>query len=268
VATSESGGHAVVYEARGKGIPLVFIHQAATDRRIWQHQVTTLADQYLTVAVDLLGHGEQEWPLDQISIARAAIQLQRLMEEVVPEPAFLVGVSMGAAVAIQCALMAPSLMRGLILVSPWIRIREHTKNLINQLFRLAESGDMAAHTRLLLRYVFPPPYLERQGPEVERLRAIVMAQDSKTVAYAWAACLASDVDGDLHDIRVPSLVIAGMNDLFTPPYMAREVAAALDEVELEIWNASGHFPFLQDAARFNRRLGTYVRRQSIRTTSE
>ena len=91
---------------------------------------------------------------------------------------------------------------------------------------------------------------------------------SKTVAYAWAACLASGVDGDLSDIRVPSLVIAGMNDLFTPPYLAREVAAGLFEVELEIWNASGHFPFLEDAVRFNRKLERYVRRQSARATSE
>jgi pimeloyl-ACP methyl ester carboxylesterase len=268
VATIELGGHAVVYDTRGKGVPLVFIHQVATDRRIWQHQLAPLADDYLTVAVDILGHGEQGWPLDQMSIGRAAVHLQRLMEQVVPEPAFLVGVSMGAAVAVQCALIAPSLVRGLILVSPWIRISEHTKSLINRLFRLAESGDMSAHTHLFLRYVFPHTYMERHGPEVERLRAIVMDQDSKTVAYAWAACLASDVDSNLSQIRVPSLVIAGMNDLFTPPYLAREVAAALFEVELEIWNASGHFPFLEDAVRFNRKLETYVRRQSTRATSE
>jgi pimeloyl-ACP methyl ester carboxylesterase len=195
-----------------------------------------------------------------MSIARAAVHVKRLLEQVVPEQAFLVGVSMGAAVAMQCALMAPSLIRGLILVSPWLRISEHTKSLIDRLFRLAESGDMAAHTDLFLRYVVPPAYMENHDPEVERLRTIVMDQDSKTVAYAWAACLASDVDTDLGEIRVPSLVIAGMNDLFTPPYLAREIAAALFEVELEIWGASGHFPFLEDAERFNRRLEMYVRR--------
>jgi pimeloyl-ACP methyl ester carboxylesterase len=194
--------------------------------------------------------------------------MKRLLEQVVPGQAFLVGVSMGAAVAMQCALLAPSLIRGLILVSPWTRISEHTKSLIDRLFRLAESGDMAAHTDLFLRYVFPPAYVERHDPEVTRLRAIVMDQDSKTVAYAWAACLALDVDTDLGEIRVPSLVIAGMNDLFTPPYLARQVATALIEVELEIWSASGHFPFLEDAVRFNRRLETYVRRQAARAASE
>jgi 3-oxoadipate enol-lactonase len=268
VATIALGGRAAIYETRGKGIPLVFIHQVATDRRIWQYQLASLADHYLTVGVDILGHGEHGWPLAEMSIARAAVQVQQLLEEVVPGQAFLVGVSMGAAVAMRCALMAPALIRGLILVSPWLRIREQTKSLIDRLFRLAEAGEMAAHTELFLRYVFPPTYLERHGPEVERIRAIVMNQESKTVAYAWAACLASDVDADLGEIHVPSLVIAGMHDLLTPPYLAREVAAVLVEVELEIWGASGHFPFLEDAVRFNRTLELYVRRQSTRPASE
>jgi pimeloyl-ACP methyl ester carboxylesterase len=253
---------------QGRGIPLVFIHQVATDRRLWEYQLAPLGDQYLTVGVDILGHGEQGWPLEEMSITQAAGHVQRLLEQVVPAPAFLVGVSMGAAVAMQCALTAPALIRGLILVSPWLRISEHTKSLIDRLFRLAEAGDMAAHTDLFLRYVFPPPYLERHAPEVERLRAIVMTQDSRTVAYAWAACLASDVEVAWGDIRLPSLVIAGMNDLLTPPYLARAVADALVEVDLEVWGSSGHFPFLEDPSRFNRKLEMYVRQQSARAAPE
>jgi 3-oxoadipate enol-lactonase len=269
VATIQSDGCAIGYDSRGQGIPLVFIHQVATDRRIWHYQLPSLAGQYLTVTVDILGHGAPGWAMAEMSIERAAVHMQRLLEQVVPgRQAFLIGVSMGAAVAMQCALNAPSLIRGLILVSPWIRISEHTKSLIDRLFRLAESEDMTAHTDLFLRYVFPPAYRERHVPEVERLRAIVMEQDSKAVAYAWAACLASNVDGDLNEIRVPSLVITGLNDLFTPPYLAREVAAQLFDVELEIWNGSGHFPFLEDALRFNRRLQMYIRRHRVQATSE
>jgi pimeloyl-ACP methyl ester carboxylesterase len=268
VATIEVGGRAAVYDTRGTGVPLVFIHQVATDRRIWRHQLAALADQYHTLAVDILGHGELAWPLEDMSIGRAAVHMQRFLEQVLPRQAFLVGVSMGAAVAMQCALMAPALVRGLILISPWVRISEDTKSLIDRLFRLAEAGDMAGHADLFLRCVFPPTQLERQSPEVERVRAIVMEQDNRVVAYAWAACLASGVDGDLSQIHIPSLVITGINDLLTPPYLARELAAQLVDVELEIWNASGHFPFLEDAARFNQRLETYVRRQSERALSE
>jgi hypothetical protein len=68
------------------------------------------------------------------------------------------------------------------------------------------------------------------------------------MAYAWAACLASDVSGDLETMRVPGLVIASMpicSGLCTPPYPRREIVAECFDVEVELvfWKASGHFPF-------------------------
>jgi pimeloyl-ACP methyl ester carboxylesterase len=89
---------------------------------------------------------------------------------------------------------------------------------------------------------------------------MAMEQNARAVAYTWAACLSASLGNELGDIRVPSLVIAGLNDLFTPPYLAREVAQGLLAVELEVWSETGHFPFLDDPLRFNRRLETFIRR--------
>jgi pimeloyl-ACP methyl ester carboxylesterase len=127
---------------------------------------------------------------------------------------------------------------------------------------------MATHTDFFLRYVLPPTYLERHTAEVEYLRALAMEQNAKAVAYTWAACLASDLTGSLKDIRVPSLVISGLNDLFTPPYLARAVAEELSEVELEVWDETGHFPFFEDPLRFNRRLEMFIRRCLTQPTSK
>ena len=55
-------------------------------------------------------------------------------------------------------------------------------------------------------------------------------------------------------------MIAGMNDLFMPPYLVRELANKLLDVELEFWEETGHFPFLEDPVRFNRRLEEFITR--------
>jgi pimeloyl-ACP methyl ester carboxylesterase len=251
----------MAYDVEGDGLPIVFIHQVATDRRLWHHQRLALHRRYRMVTVDILGHGEVAWPPQEFSLERAAGHVQRLLMELQIGSAFVVGVSMGAAVAMRMALNAPLSVRGLILISPWIHASEHTRSLVDRLFRLAEAGDMATHTELFLRYVLPTTYLERHTPETERLRALAMEQDAKAVAYTWAACLASNLAGKLAEIQAPALVIAGMNDLFTPPYLARAVAEGLPEVELEIWEETGHFPFMEDPERFNRRLETFVRRR-------
>jgi pimeloyl-ACP methyl ester carboxylesterase len=127
---------------------------------------------------------------------------------------------------------------------------------------------MSNHIELFLRYVFSPSSRECHGQEVERLRALAMEQDAKAVAYTWAACMASDLSGCLWDIHAPSLVIAGLHDLFTPPYLARAVADGLSGVELEIWEEAGHFPFLEDPSRFNRRLEMFIRRCLTQARSE
>jgi pimeloyl-ACP methyl ester carboxylesterase len=49
-----------------------------------------------------------------------------------------------------------------------------------------------------------------------------------------------------------------MHDLFTPPSLARPVAEGLSHGELEIWEETGHFPFLEDPARFNGRLDAFI----------
>ncbi|MGH8055748.1 MAG: alpha/beta fold hydrolase, partial [Candidatus Entotheonellia bacterium] len=58
----------------------------------------------------------------------------------------------------------------------------------------------------------------------------------------------------------PSLVIAGLQDFLTPPYLTRAVAAGLPQVELEVWEETGHFPLLEDPVRFNQRLESFVLR--------
>lgn len=46
----------MAYEMDGEGVPLVFIHQVATDRRLWYYQRTSFDGRYHLIAVDLFGH--------------------------------------------------------------------------------------------------------------------------------------------------------------------------------------------------------------------
>jgi len=264
--------HAMAYDTEGEGVPLVFIHEVATDRRLWLHQRSSFYQRYRLIAVDVLGHGvdhgEVTWLPQEFSLERAAGHVHGLLERLNAGPAFVIGVSMGAAVAMWLALNDALSVRGLILVSPWSHMSGDTRNLVERLFQLADTGNMAAYTDLFLRHVLPMTYLERHTSEVELLRTLAMEQDARAVAYTWAACLASDLTHRLGKIQARSLVIAGLKDLLTPPYLARSVAEGLAEVELEIWEETGHFPVLEDPVRFNRRLETFIRRCLTQARSE
>ena len=258
VATVGLSDLPMAYVMEGGGITLVFIHEVATDHRLWHHQRTYFRTRYRKIAVDVLGHGQVAWPRHEISIEHAARRVQQLLERLGTGPAFVIGVSMGAAVAMRLAIDAPALVQGLVLVSPWSYANDHMQSLVDRLFRVAEAEDMATYISIFLRYIVPTADLERYTSEVTLLRALALEQDPKVVADTWAACLAFDVRGRLREIRVPGLVIAGMHDLFTPPYLARPVAEGLSHGELEIWEETGHFTFLEDPARFNGRLDAFI----------
>jgi len=260
VATLQLDEIEIAYEMIGEGVSLVFIHEVATDQRIWQRQWTYFRQGYRTITVDVLGHGQVAGPPQEISIELAARRVQQLMERLGTGPAFLIGVSMGAAVAMRLAFETPALVRGLGLVSPWNYATGDMHSLITRLFRLAEAGDMPAHTDLFLRYSFPTILSAAQAIEMEHLRSLILEQNAWAVAYSWGACLASDLRAEIRQIKAASLIIAGLHDLFVPPYLARGVADGLAEVELEIWEETGHFPFLEDPERFNRRLELFIQR--------
>lgn len=84
-------GLTLAYDIAGQGIPLVFIHQGGTDRRLWQEQRALLAGQYLMMTVDVLGHGELRWPLEAVSIRRAAVYVQRLLKTTADRGGFSYG---------------------------------------------------------------------------------------------------------------------------------------------------------------------------------
>ena len=249
----------IAYEMEGEGIPIVFIHQVATDHRLWHPQYAYFHTRYRTITVDMLGHGSIKWPLEDCSLERAAHDLQQLLQRLAIGPAFVIGLSAGAAVAMLMALEAPTLLRGLVLVNPWGAPNSHLRSLGERLFRLAESKDMVAYIDLFQRYAFPVSIVERQQAKVEWLRTLVLEQDPRAVAYSWAASLAVNLGERLAEVTTPSLIIAGLHDLFTPPYLARAMAARLSVVELEVWEETGHFPCLEAPERFNMRIEAFIR---------
>lgn len=69
----------------------------------------------------------------------------------------------------------------------------------------------------------------------------------------------------LKEVRCPTLVIVGEEDLGTPVDMAREIHAALPAAELAILARASHLSNLEQPAEFNRVLGGFLDKLSGRT---
>jgi pimeloyl-ACP methyl ester carboxylesterase len=50
-------GATLAYEQVGNGLPIVFVHPVTMDRRIWDRQISALAQHYEVMRYDLRGYG-------------------------------------------------------------------------------------------------------------------------------------------------------------------------------------------------------------------
>ncbi|MEW2399618.1 alpha/beta hydrolase [Streptomyces sp. NPDC046862] len=111
VRTFPSGDGPLAYrDTGGAGPPLVLLHGGFTDHRMWDDVVPLLAVGHRVIAPDARGHGVSG---NASRPFRFADDLAALLRHLDVGPAVLVGMSMGAAVAVDTALEHPGLVRAL-----------------------------------------------------------------------------------------------------------------------------------------------------------
>ncbi|WP_421290983.1 alpha/beta fold hydrolase [Aeromonas taiwanensis] len=107
--------HGLALRTAGEGPLLVLLHGLGSSSLDWQAQIEHFCDHYRVVALDLRGHGKslQEGPFD---VPTLAADVARWLDEQ-PGPAWVVGLSLGAMVALELALQLPHKVQGLVLVN-------------------------------------------------------------------------------------------------------------------------------------------------------
>jgi len=92
VEVVQANGLEIAYERAGEGPPLVFVHGAAEDGRMWQPQLAALADEFTVVAWDEPGAGRSSDLPAAFGLVDYARCLAALIEALAlapaPSPAF------------------------------------------------------------------------------------------------------------------------------------------------------------------------------------
>jgi pimeloyl-ACP methyl ester carboxylesterase len=115
-------GHRLEYTEYGAGDRwVVLLHGQLMPRRMQEPLARTIAAEgFHVVALDLLGHGRSDRPLDPKGYSMTAFgeQVVALLDHLGAEQAVVGGTSLGANVSLEVADAAPERVRGLILEMP------------------------------------------------------------------------------------------------------------------------------------------------------
>ncbi|WP_077490487.1 alpha/beta fold hydrolase [Sinomonas mesophila] len=238
----------VAYELHGEG-PLVVCVPGMGDLRLaYRFLAADLARAGFSVAVmDLRGHGDSDAGFTEYGDVPTGGDMLALLREL-GRPAVLVGSSMGAGAAVWAAAEAPELVRGLVLIGPFVR-NPPIGRLTTALFRLAFVRPWGP---LVLKRYVATLYPGRK-PEgfAEHLAAVVRSARRRHYWRAFTATTRTshaEAEARLGQVRSPALVVMGERDpdFPDPRAEAEHVAARLGGRAVMVPRA-GHYPHAEYA---------------------
>jgi 3-oxoadipate enol-lactonase len=254
----QANGLTINYERQGSGEPLLLLPYLAADHACYAFQVAEYAKRFTCISLDLRGAGETDKPDGAYSIELFADDAAAFMEVIGIERAHVMGLSLGAAVAMWLAAKYPSRVRSLSLHSAWPRTDAFLTNVVQGWQALARGAGSVAE--LIILGIFPwclTPELYAARPEyVASLAAFVRSRPAQPVEAFLRqsdAVLAHDVRAQLERISTPTLFTFGRRDQLTSTRFADPLRQAVRGSEVHVFEDCAHAPIYEQVEEFNRR---------------
>ncbi|MCA0218193.1 MAG: alpha/beta hydrolase [Actinobacteria bacterium] len=237
-------GGTVAYEIAGAGPLVVFVPGMGDLRSTWRHLAPSLiAADYRVALTDLRGHGDSSTDFAEYDDEATARDIIALVEHL-GEPAVVIGNSMGAGSAVIAAAARPELVRGLVLVGPFVRNPPSVGAAMRLAFRVLMARPWAA---AVWKGYLPSLYKGRL-PEDQTEYLATVAAALKRPGYGAAFSRTTrtthaPAEAALPAVSAPALVIMGEldPDFPTPAAEAAWIGDQLSATVVMVAEA-GHYP--------------------------
>lgn len=228
----------------GSGRPVVLLHSLLSDRASFDRLAPVLAAKYQVIVPDLPGFGASVSGKRSL-VESADLIASRIRTFVTDGEAIIVGNGFGAFVALQAAILHPSLPARLILVGCGARFSELGREAFRKMASAASERGLEAVADTAMNRLFAADF-QAANPDLMRDRRDAFLRIDPDVFGAACETLANlDLTAAVSAVRCPALVVVGENDQATPPEMARDLVERLPHARLQILEGCAHVPPLQ-----------------------
>jgi len=246
VPYATTNGIRIHYTTHGEGEPLLLIMGITAPGIVWIKHFEYWQKSFRCIVPDNRGVGNSDQPPGPYSSEQMADDYAGLLNSLGIKKARVVGCSMGSIIAQQLALRHPQLVQSAVLMCTWGRCDRYARDVFQHLVnikRCLRPEDFMAYVQLLIfskatwdnDAAFKEMQEGRQAAAIDPKPQALFALEAQA-----AACMNHDVLADLPSIQCPCLVIGGRNDIFTPHWMAEEVAARIPRCDIHFCEGAGH----------------------------
>lgn len=241
----------------GTGEPVVALHAATGSSQVWEHQIPALTRAgYRFIACDRRGYGRTVVEGAASGPAAAADDVEQLAQALGLSKLHLIGTAAGGIVALDYALSFQSRLRTLVVA--------------NSIGGVQDPDYLEMGRRLR-----PSPQFEALPPDFRELGPSYRAANPEGVARWLALERASRAPGAvspaqpiknritfaaLATLAVPTLLLTGDGDLYTPPAVLRLFAARIKGSTTVVVTEAGHSAYWEQPEQFNTAVLDFLRK--------
>lgn len=220
------------YFEAGRGDPVLLLPGLTNDYTVFAPQLGRLSQCCRAIAPDFRGTGQTRDDGRPFTLADLADDMVALLDALDLPSAHVVGLSLGGAVAQVLALRRPERVKSLALLATWARTTGHLAAVLASWQSARQHQGTEAFRHTAIPWVFSRRAFDAPGlidAVVRRAAAYRFAQTAEDLARQVEAARPHDVLDRLPDFAVPTLVVAGSDDLLLPPASAREMASRIPQ---------------------------------------
>lgn len=244
-------------------LTICFLHGYTGDIDGWYYQVSEFSKNYRCLAHNHRCHGSSESKDEPVSIKDLAEDFLELLDKLnIMEKIIVNGHSMGGMIAQRFTLDHPDRVKALILTdtAPKLPINDEMINQVKKMgvYELAKLLEKMFSIPLRKR---PPElreyYKNLSKWEVEKKKGIptYMGVNFLKAIGDW------DVIEELHEIKVPTLIVFGEKDNLTDKTQYSNLLnEKIPNSKLEIISNAGHGPPTEQTDEYNRIIGEYIKK--------
>ena len=255
-------GAQVFYKTEGSGQPLLLIHGYPLSGELFKNNRSVLSKSFQVITIDLPGFGKSVAPDRNASIENYAKTVLGFMDAMKIKSATVGGMSMGGMTLLEMYKQAPERLKGLILIDTTADpagVAEAASWRGNA--QQAEQMGVASLAPGLLPRMLTGVSRERYPNQVAHLSSLIK-QASLNGAIGGGNALAArpDANPTLPTIKVPTLIIVGVEDNVTPLELAVKMQAAIPGSQLVQVPGAGHAATFEKAAATNQAILNWASR--------
>lgn len=256
-------GLQIGFRRAGRGEPLLLLHGAVSDSRVWRVELDAFADDFDVVAWDAPGCGDSSEAPASFRMPHYAEVLGGFLDALGLDPAHVVGHSWGSTLALELSLRHPGRVRSLVLVGAYAGWAgslspDEVERRLTFALQAADAIESGRWDPTAMPGLFSDAMPADRASELARVMSEIRPAATRSMAHALAE---ADLRGELARISAPTLLVAGDADERSPLTVARELNTAMPGSELTVLPGLGHECYLEDPKAFDAAVHAFLRQQ-------